>query len=171
MDSQLQMLTRLLARRAERPVILAGHSMGGVLTMMHALRAPQTVEGLVLLDPPVPNVTRWARDPRLTATLVLLRLPGVAALVARQAARITPEQQPQGRHGDPRELVAPLRRTGEERDHVEDGAELGPRGGSTSVVACGRRRLLHRGIDGRRRDLIGMRGSVGQLSGYQASAR
>ena len=46
----------------------------------------------MLLDPPVPNVTRWSRDPRLTAQLALLRAPGVAALVARQVAGLTPEQ-------------------------------------------------------------------------------
>jgi len=91
-DSQLRMLSRLVARETERPVILVGHSMGGILAMMHALRLPATVEGLVLLDPPVPNVTRWGRDPRLTTKLVLLRLPGVAALVARQVVRMTPEQ-------------------------------------------------------------------------------
>ena len=91
-DSQLQMLRRLLARETERPVILVGHSMGGILAIMHALRLPKTVERLVLLDPPVPNVTRWSRDPRLTTKLVLLRLPGIAALVARQAAHMTPEQ-------------------------------------------------------------------------------
>ena len=90
--AQLQMLSRLLTRETARPVILVGHSMGGILAMMHALRLPETVKALVLLDPPVPNVTRWSRDPRLTAKLVLLRLPGVAALVARQVARMTPEQ-------------------------------------------------------------------------------
>ena len=91
-DSQLQMLSRLLARETERPVILVGHSMGGILAMMHALRLPKTVDCLVLLDPPVPNVTRCRRDPRLTTKLVLLRLPGVAALVTRQVAHMTPEQ-------------------------------------------------------------------------------
>jgi pimeloyl-ACP methyl ester carboxylesterase len=90
--AQLQMLSRLLTRETARPVILVGHSMGGILAMMHALRLPETVKALVLLDPPVPNVTRWSRDPRLTAKLVLLRLPGVAALVARQVAHMTPEQ-------------------------------------------------------------------------------
>ena len=91
-DAQLRMLNQLVARETKRPVILVGHSMGGILAMMHALRLPESVEGLVLLDPPVPNVTRWTRDPRLTAKLVMLRLPGVAALVARQVARMTPEQ-------------------------------------------------------------------------------
>ena len=91
-DSQLRMLNRLLARETERPVILVGHSMGGILAMMHALRMPQSVQSLVLLDPPVPNVTPWGRDPRLTTKLGVLRLPGVAALVARQVAHMSPEQ-------------------------------------------------------------------------------
>ena len=53
---------------------------------------PRTVSRLVLLDPPVPNVTRWRRDPKLTAKLVLLRSPGLGALVARKLARMTPEE-------------------------------------------------------------------------------
>jgi pimeloyl-ACP methyl ester carboxylesterase len=91
-DWQLRMLSQLLARETERPVILVGHSMGGILAMMHAFRLPGAVKGLVLLDPPVPRVSRWARDPRLTAKLAFLKLPGVAALVARQVAGMTPEQ-------------------------------------------------------------------------------
>jgi pimeloyl-ACP methyl ester carboxylesterase len=66
--------------------------MGGILAMLHALRLPSTVAALVLLDPPVPNVTRWTRDPQLTTKLMLLRTPGVAALVARQVAHLTPAQ-------------------------------------------------------------------------------
>jgi pimeloyl-ACP methyl ester carboxylesterase len=91
-DAQLQMLRRLVERETECPVILVGHSMGGILAMIHSVREPDSVQGLVLLDPPVPNATRWSRDPRLTAKLVLLRLPGVASLVGRQVAHMTPEQ-------------------------------------------------------------------------------
>jgi pimeloyl-ACP methyl ester carboxylesterase len=91
-DAQLRMLDGLLAAETERPVVLVGHSMGGILAILYALRRPETVARLVLLDPPVPNVTRWSRDPRLSAKLLLLRMPGVAALVARQVARMTPEQ-------------------------------------------------------------------------------
>ena len=40
----------------------------------------------------MPNVSRWARDPRLTAKLAFLKMPGVASLVARQVAGMTPEQ-------------------------------------------------------------------------------
>jgi pimeloyl-ACP methyl ester carboxylesterase len=91
-DAQLQVLARLLTLETERPVTLVGHSMGAIVAMLHVLRQPETVESLVLLDPPVPNVTRWPRDPRLTAKLAFLRLPGVAALVARQVARMSPQE-------------------------------------------------------------------------------
>ena len=91
-EAQLQMVSQLLARETERPVILVGHSMGGILAMLHALRLPESVKSLVLLDPPVPSVTRWTCDPRLVTKLVLLQMPGVAALVARQVAHMTPEQ-------------------------------------------------------------------------------
>lgn len=91
-DAQLQMLDRLLTLETEHPVTLVGHSMGAIVAMLHVLRRPETVESLVLLDPPVPNVTRWSRDPRLTTKLAFLRLPGVAALVARQVARMSPQE-------------------------------------------------------------------------------
>jgi pimeloyl-ACP methyl ester carboxylesterase len=91
-DSQLRTLSVLLARETRRPVILVGALAGWDLAMMHAARLAESVKGLVLLDPPVPNVTRWSRDPRLTVKLALLRVPGVAALVARQVAALTPEQ-------------------------------------------------------------------------------
>ncbi len=92
-EAQLHMISDVIAREApDVPVILVGHSMGAILAQLHALRAPQTVSRLVLIDPPVPNVTRWRRDPRLTAKLALLRTPGVGALVARTLARMTPEE-------------------------------------------------------------------------------
>jgi pimeloyl-ACP methyl ester carboxylesterase len=89
LEAQLQMLDRLLMHETERSITLVGHSMGAILAMLHVLRQPATVESLVLLDPPVPNVTRWSRDPRLTTKLAFLRLPGVAALVTRQVARMS----------------------------------------------------------------------------------
>jgi pimeloyl-ACP methyl ester carboxylesterase len=86
------MLSELLALETTQPVVLVGHSMGGILAMMHAARLPTSVKALVLLDPPVPNVTRWPRDPQLSAKLAFLRLPGIAAMVARQVTGMTPEQ-------------------------------------------------------------------------------
>ena len=50
-DSQLRMLSRLLKQEADHPVVLVGHSMGGVLAMLHTLREPDTVDRLVLTRP------------------------------------------------------------------------------------------------------------------------
>lgn len=92
-EAQLSMVGEVISREAaDGPVVLVGHSMGAILAQLHAVRAPHQVSRLVLLDPPVPNVTRFGRDPRLTAKLMLLRSPGLAALVARKLARMTPEE-------------------------------------------------------------------------------
>jgi pimeloyl-ACP methyl ester carboxylesterase len=81
LEAQVSMIGEVIGREAaDRPVVLIGHSMGGILAQLHAVRAPHTVSRLVLLDPPVPNLTRWRwpRDPRLSAKLALLRSPGDA---------------------------------------------------------------------------------------------
>lgn len=43
-------LATFIAARAMAPVDLLGHSMGGVVALMHTLRHPQTVRSLVLMD-------------------------------------------------------------------------------------------------------------------------
>jgi pimeloyl-ACP methyl ester carboxylesterase len=42
-----------IGRRYERPVWLVGHSLGGYLSLMAALKHPQWVRGVVMLDSPV----------------------------------------------------------------------------------------------------------------------
>jgi pimeloyl-ACP methyl ester carboxylesterase len=90
--AQLQMLERLLDRETTDPVVLVGHSMGGILAILLAGQAPEKVARLVLIDPPVPNLTRLSRDPRLSTKLAMLRSPGMGALVLRQMMGMTPEQ-------------------------------------------------------------------------------
>ena len=90
--AQLQMLDDLLTQETDAPAVLVGHSMGGIVAMLHAAQKPAQVGGLVLIDPPVPNLTRFGRDPRLTAKLALLRFPGISAVVTRQVMAMTPEQ-------------------------------------------------------------------------------
>jgi len=73
------------------PVILAGNSMGGMISVLQAAAAPDTVAGLVLIDPALP-VSRRGLDPLVTSQFLVYALPGVGELAVRTAmARRTPE--------------------------------------------------------------------------------
>lgn len=134
-EAQLSMIDDVIAREAaDRPVVLVGHSMGGILAQLHALRSPHQVSRLVLLDPPVPNITRFRRDPRLTVKLILLRSPGIGALVARKLAGMTAEELVEQQladatpHPDRIPRVAVEATIAETRERVETGlAETGQR--------------------------------------------
>ena len=91
MTADRRLLDRFVREVVGEPVILLGHSMGGVLTILQAAAAPDTVRRLVLLSPPVPG-TAGRLDLAIAAKLAFLRLPGVAGAVARQLAALPPEQ-------------------------------------------------------------------------------
>jgi pimeloyl-ACP methyl ester carboxylesterase len=86
-----RMLHRLLTEVVGEPVVLIGHSMGGVLALRHTADHPDTVDRLVVLGAPVPAGS--GRTDRVMLTKrALLRLPGVAGAVRRKLAGLTPEQ-------------------------------------------------------------------------------
>jgi pimeloyl-ACP methyl ester carboxylesterase len=86
-----RLLDRFVREVVGAPVVLLGHSMGGVLTALQAAAAPATVARLVLLAPPVPGGA-GRLDVAIAAKRTLLRLPGVAGAVARRLTALTPEQ-------------------------------------------------------------------------------
>ena len=86
-----RLLDRFVREVVREPVVLLGHSMGGVLAVLQATAAPETIRRLVLLSPPVPG-TAGRLDLAIAAKLAFLRLPGVAGAVARQLAALPPEQ-------------------------------------------------------------------------------
>ena len=86
-----RLLDRFVREVVREPVVLLGHSMGGVLAVLQAAAAPETIRRLVLLSPPVPG-TAGRLDLAIAAKLAFLRLPGVADAVARQLAALPPEQ-------------------------------------------------------------------------------
>ena len=86
-----RLLDRFVREVVGDPVVLLGHSMGGVLTVLQAAAAPETVRRVVLLSPPVPS-TAGRLDLAIAAKLALLRLSGVAGAVARKQAALHPEQ-------------------------------------------------------------------------------
>ena len=85
------MLRRFVDEVVGEPVLLLGHSMGGVLALLHASTAPGTLTGLVVLSPPVSGRTSRV-DAGVAAKRFLLRTPGVAAVVRRTLARSAPEE-------------------------------------------------------------------------------
>jgi pimeloyl-ACP methyl ester carboxylesterase len=87
----LRLVHRFLTEVVGEPVVLLGHSMGGVLALQHTADSPATVARLVLLSPPVPG-SRGSTDRVLLARRALLRLPGVSRVVARKLAALSPEQ-------------------------------------------------------------------------------
>jgi pimeloyl-ACP methyl ester carboxylesterase len=78
-----------------RPALLIGNSMGGVVALETAYRAPQLIEGLVLINPALP-LAPGARDiDRETAPRLLIQsIPVVGTrMVARYLEGTTPEVQ------------------------------------------------------------------------------
>jgi pimeloyl-ACP methyl ester carboxylesterase len=85
-DSTVQRNTRLLDRFVRevvgRPVILAGNSMGGLISIMQASAAPEMVRGLVLLDPALPLPARKP-DRQVASQFLMYALPGIGELYLR----------------------------------------------------------------------------------------
>ncbi|GEK22476.1 alpha/beta fold hydrolase [Cellulomonas xylanilytica] len=90
--AQLRVIERFADEVVGAPVTLVGHSIGGIMAVLHAEATPRQVDRLVLLSPPVPRRTRWSVDLRLAGKLALLRAPGTAAVVRHLAARRTPAE-------------------------------------------------------------------------------
>ncbi len=73
------------------PVILVGNSMGGLISMLQATAAPDTVKGLVLIDPALPPLRR-APDRQVGSQFLLYALPGVGELYVRTVMTRRPPQ-------------------------------------------------------------------------------
>jgi len=86
-----RLLDRFIREIAGAPVILAGNSMGGLISVLQASAKPDTVAGLVLIDPALPP-PRGAPDPLVASQLLLFALPGIGGLYVRtMLSRRTPE--------------------------------------------------------------------------------
>ena len=77
-----RLLDRFLREVTGTPVILAGNSMGGLISLMQAAAAPETVRGLVLIDPALPP-PRQTPDGRVAGRFLLYALPGLGELYVR----------------------------------------------------------------------------------------
>src|SRR3712207_1763337 len=64
--NNVAVLDRFLREVTGAPVVLVGNSMGGMIAILEAARAPARVSGLVLVDPAVPGPRRRL-DPQVVA--------------------------------------------------------------------------------------------------------
>lgn len=72
-----RLLHRFLTEVTGAPAVLVGNSMGGLISILQASQQPDTVSGLVLVDPALP-ITLWSRpDPRVAATFGAFLVPAL----------------------------------------------------------------------------------------------
>lgn len=78
----------------DRPVVLLGNSMGGLISILLAASSPELVAGLVLLAPASPRPVRAPLDRRVLTDFALMAVPGVGErMLAWRQGRTTPAQQ------------------------------------------------------------------------------
>lgn len=75
-QNNVTVLHRFLTEVAGTPAVLVGNSMGGMISLLQTDRAPETVSGLVLVDPAIPP-PRQRPDARVGLSFLLYALPGV----------------------------------------------------------------------------------------------
>jgi pimeloyl-ACP methyl ester carboxylesterase len=92
-QSNARLLARFVRDIAGSPAVLVGNSMGGMISILQAGADPETVAGLVLVDPSLP--LPWQRpDPRVAGTFALYAVPGLGEwYLTSSRRRTTPRQQ------------------------------------------------------------------------------
>ncbi len=91
--ANLEVLHRFLVEVAGEPAVLIGNSMGGMISILEKAAHPETVSGLVLLDPAIPGPRRRL-DPLVAVTFALYAMPVVGErFLWLRRARQTPLQR------------------------------------------------------------------------------
>jgi len=91
-QANAQLLDRFLREVVGRPAVLVGNSMGGMVSIMQTHAAPDSVAGLVLIDPALPAPKRLP-DPGVAATFLVYAVPGVGEYSMRRTqARLSPAE-------------------------------------------------------------------------------
>ena len=90
LETNRRIVDRFIARLGKGPVVLVGHSMGGLISMMQAGANPASVSHLILLDPAVPLARTSPMKP-LPAALIrmLAKRPGIGAAAASALAKVS----------------------------------------------------------------------------------
>jgi pimeloyl-ACP methyl ester carboxylesterase len=89
-----RLLHRFLTEVVETPAILVGNSMGGLMSVMQADAHPETVAGLVLVDPALPVGVRARPHPIVALIFAAYAVPAVGRTVmSRRRSRRSVEEQ------------------------------------------------------------------------------
>ena len=75
-ESHRRLVGAFLREVAGTPAILVGNSMGGLVSALQAAREPETVAGLVLVDPALPAGSTGKLNPKVLVSFVLCMIPG-----------------------------------------------------------------------------------------------
>lgn len=87
------LLHRFLTEVVGTPAILVGNSMGGLISILQTSRRPDTVAGLVLVDPALPIALTARPDPFVMATFAAFLVPVLGRrILARRRSAASAEQ-------------------------------------------------------------------------------
>ena len=87
------MLEKSLGQLSDRPVVLMGNSLGGLVSALCAAQAPDLVAGLILVDPALPIGRLGPIHPRIVSNFLLCMMPGVGErYLSARRGRTTAEQ-------------------------------------------------------------------------------
>jgi pimeloyl-ACP methyl ester carboxylesterase len=91
-----RLLHRFLTEVAGTPAVLVGNSMGGLISILQTAQRPDTVAGLVLVDPALPIALNARPDPRVAATFTAFLVPAVGRrLLSRRRGTTSAEEAAQ----------------------------------------------------------------------------
>jgi pimeloyl-ACP methyl ester carboxylesterase len=76
-EGHVALVGDVLRAISDRPVILMGNSLGGLVAALCAASEPDLVAGLILVDPALPTGRLGGIHPRIMANFILCALPGV----------------------------------------------------------------------------------------------
>jgi pimeloyl-ACP methyl ester carboxylesterase len=129
-----QLLHRFLTEVCGDPAIVVGNSMGGLIAVLQTAAHPETVAGLVLIDPALPIGLNARPDPVVAGTFVLYAVPAVGrGVVARGRSSRSAEEAALALLrlccADPSRVPKPVLRehlelAREQHDHPDVDAEL-----------------------------------------------